>query len=154
MSHVLWEKLLIRSDLRLVWEEGGGTLRSLHSLLTFLQDTTLHFFSLIEAIWVSRRSFFSRAWKYSSSISDWTCPKRNKDTNAYTTKILTIQTSTVIIFILVIIIILLLYISGNETKDASWVNLITVAGKPEEICKQGCLLCEPETPGLTPTLPR
>ena len=24
--------------------------------------------------------------------------------------------------------------------------------QPEETCKLGCLLCEPETPGLTPTL--
>ncbi len=30
------------------------------------------------------------------------------------------------------------------------VNLITVAGIPQETCKQGCLLGEPETPELTP----
>ena len=43
----------------------------------------------------------------------------------------------------------LLYISGNETKDASKVHLSTVAWKPEETFKQGQgrLLCEPETPG-------
>ncbi len=34
------------------------------------------------------------------------------------------------------------------------VNVITVAHKPEETCKQGCLLCEPETLELIPTLPR
>ena len=33
-------------------------------------------------------------------------------------------------------------------------NLITVACKPEKTYKQQCLLCEPETRGLTPTLPR
>ena len=31
-------------------------------------------------------------------------------------------------------------------------NLITVARKTEDTCKQGCLLCEPETMELTPTL--
>ena len=41
----------------------------------------------------------------------------------------------------------LLYISGNETKDVSKAHLSTVARKPEETCKQGRLLCEPETPG-------
>ena len=30
--------------------------------------------------------------------------------------------------------------SGNETKDASYMNLITVAHKLGETCKQGCLL--------------
>ena len=45
------------------------------------------------------------------------------------------------------ILLLLLYISGNETKDASKAHLSTVALKPEETCKQGRLLCEPETPG-------
>ena len=43
--------------------------------------------------------------------------------------------------------VLLLYISGNETKDASIAHLSTVAQKPDETCKQGRLLCEPETPG-------
>ena len=38
-----------------------------------------------------------------------------------------------------------LYISGNETKDASKAHLSTVARKPEETCKQERLLCEPET---------
>ncbi len=50
--------------------------------------------------------------------------------------------------------LLLLYVSGNETEDASEVDLITVARKPEETCKQGCLLCEPETLRLSPSLPR
>ena len=49
-----------------------------------------------------------------------------------------------------VILLLLLYISGHETKDPSKVHLSTAALKPEETCKQGCLLCEPETP----TLPR
>ena len=44
-------------------------------------------------------------------------------------------------------VLLLLYISGNETKDASQAHLCTVALKLEETCKQGRLLCEPETPG-------
>ena len=48
---------------------------------------------------------------------------------------------------LLLLLLLLLYISGNETKDASKAHLSTVARKPEETCKQGCLLCEPETPG-------
>ena len=39
-----------------------------------------------------------------------------------------------------------LYISGNKTKDASKAHLSTVAQKPEETCKQGRLLCKPETP--------
>ena len=43
--------------------------------------------------------------------------------------------------------LLLLYISGNETKNASKAHLSTVARKPEETCKQGHLLCGPETPG-------
>ena len=34
-----------------------------------------------------------------------------------------------------------------ETKDSSKAHLCTVARKPEETCKQGRLLCEPETPG-------
>ena len=42
---------------------------------------------------------------------------------------------------------LLLCISGDETKDASKARFSTVARKPEETCKQGRLLCEPETPG-------
>ena len=46
-----------------------------------------------------------------------------------------------------IIIALLLYTSGNETKDVSKAHLSTVAQKPEETCKQGRLLCEPETQG-------
>ena len=36
-----------------------------------------------------------------------------------------------------LLLLLLLYISGNETKDASKVNLITVALKPEETCNKG-----------------
>ena len=47
---------------------------------------------------------------------------------------------------LLLILLLLLYISGNETKDASKAHLSIVARKPEETCKQGCLLCESETP--------
>ena len=35
----------------------------------------------------------------------------------------------------------------KPTKDGSKVHLSTVARKPEETCKQGRLLCEPETPG-------
>ena len=34
-----------------------------------------------------------------------------------------------------------MYISGNKTGDASLVNLIIIARKPEEICKQPRLLC-------------
>ena len=49
--------------------------------------------------------------------------------------------------VLLLLLLLLLYISGNETKDASKVHLSTVAQTPEETCKQGRLLCEPETPG-------
>ncbi len=44
-------------------------------------------------------------------------------------------------------------ISDNESKDASYINLITVA-HPEVTSKPGYLLSEPETPGLTPTLPQ
>ena len=51
------------------------------------------------------------------------------------------------------LLLLLLYISGNESKGSSEVNLITIDCKPEETCKYRCLLCEPETQGLTPTLP-
>ncbi len=51
------------------------------------------------------------------------------------------------------ILLLVLYISGKEAKEASEVNFITVARKPEETWKQGYLLCKPETLGLTPTLP-
>ncbi len=50
-----------------------------------------------------------------------------------------------------------LYIPGNETKETTentYVNLITVTHMPEETCKQECLLCETDTPGLTPTLPQ
>ena len=46
----------------------------------------------------------------------------------------------------------LVYNCGNESKDASKAHLSTVARKPEETCKQGPLLCEPETPGLVKTL--
>ena len=43
--------------------------------------------------------------------------------------------------------------SSNETKDASKAHLSTAARKPQETCKQGrLLLCEPETPGWTPTI--
>ena len=42
-------------------------------------------------------------------------------------------------------LLLLLYISGNETMDPSKAHLSTVAWKPEETCKQGHFLCEPET---------
>ena len=47
--------------------------------------------------------------------------------------------------LLLLNIIILLYIS--ETKDASKAHLSTVARKPGKTCKQGRLLCEPETPG-------
>ncbi len=40
--------------------------------------------------------------------------------------------------------LLLLCISGDENKGATLVNLITVFLKPEETCKQGCLLSEPD----------
>ena len=52
--------------------------------------------------------------------------------------------------ILLLLLLLSLYISGNETKDASKAHLSTVARKPEDTCKQGCLLCEPETLGVNP----
>ena len=42
--------------------------------------------------------------------------------------------------------LLLLYFSGNETKDSSKAHWSAVAQKPEETCKQGRLLREPETP--------
>ena len=47
------------------------------------------------------------------------------------------------------LLLLLLYISGNETKDASKAHLSTVAWKPGETCEQGRLLCEPETSGYS-----
>ena len=36
--------------------------------------------------------------------------------------------------------VILLHICGNETEDASKAHLSTAAQKPEEICKEGCLL--------------
>ena len=48
---------------------------------------------------------------------------------------------------ILLLLLLLLYISGNETKDASKAHLSTVARKAEETCKQERFLCEPETPG-------
>ena len=66
---------------------------------------------------------------------------RNRNRSMYMCRLYGIVVCTIFYMLL------LLYISGNETKDPSKSHLSTAGRKPEETCKQGRLIWDPETPG-------